>query len=142
MSLDILSTVPGSSAAGANEPMLPEQVHSGDEPISGNLISSSVARLSLGAVVQGKKDYKLQNVEPFFDDPTGLYYNAFERKLDNLNGRTSEGSLCVEEIGSIAFVVQKWEERHCQRRQNLGQERTVPRRPQGAGEAVMPRPAI
>ena len=53
--------------------------------------------LSLGTVLQGKKDYKLQNVDPFFTDPTGLYYHAFEQKLEKLNGKTSEGPLCVEE---------------------------------------------
>ena len=53
--------------------------------------------LSLGTVLQGKKDYKLQSVDPFFTDPTGLYYHAFEQRLEKLNGKTSEGSLCVEE---------------------------------------------
>ena len=53
--------------------------------------------LSLGTVLQGKKDYKLQSVDPFFTDPTGLYYHAFEQKLGKLNGKTSEGPLCVEE---------------------------------------------
>ena len=53
--------------------------------------------LSLGTVLQGKKDYKLQSVDPFFTDPTGLYYHAFEKKLEKLNGKTSEGPLCVEE---------------------------------------------
>jgi len=81
----------------AEEPMLPDATHGTGQPISGNLISSSVARLSLGAVVGAKKDYKLQNVDPFFDDPTGLYYHAYERKLESLSGKTSEGPLCVEE---------------------------------------------
>ena len=53
--------------------------------------------LSLDTILQGKKDYKLQNVDPFFTDPTGLYYHAFEQKLNNLTGKTSEGPLCVEE---------------------------------------------
>lgn len=53
--------------------------------------------LSLGSVLQGKKDYKLQSVEPFFTDPTGLYYQAFEQKLRKLNGKNSEGSLCIED---------------------------------------------
>ena len=30
----------------------------------------AAAYLSLGTVLQGKKDYKLQSVEPFFTDPT------------------------------------------------------------------------
>ena len=56
-----------------------------------------VAHLSLGGVLQGKKDYKLQSVEPFFTDPTGLYYNAFDKKLENLNPKNSESQLCIEE---------------------------------------------
>ena len=55
------------------------------------------SHLSLGSVLQGRKDYKLQSVEPFFTDPTGLYYKAFEKKLTKLNGKSSEGSLCVEQ---------------------------------------------
>ena len=96
-SRNILSSAAVPATAEADEPVLPEAAHSGGQPISGNLVSSSVARLSLGAVVGAKKDYKLQNVDPFFDDPTGLYYHAFKRKLEDLNGKTSEGSLCVEE---------------------------------------------
>ena len=60
------------------------------------------AHLSLGSVLQGKKDYKLQSVEPFFNDPTGLYYNAFDKKLDKLNGKSSEGSLCIEEYLTLS----------------------------------------
>lgn len=62
-----------------------------------SITTPTAAFLSLGTVLQGKKDYKLQNVEPFFTDPTGLYYKAFEKKLSKLNGKSSEGSLCVEE---------------------------------------------
>lgn len=85
LSQSILSDAPiaSSGAAGTSE--------------SGGLVAASLSHLSLSAVVKDKKDYKLQNVDPFFDDPTGLYYNAFERKLDDLSGKTSEGPLCVEE---------------------------------------------
>lgn len=60
-------------------------------------LAPSANYLSLGSVLQGKKDYKLQSVEPFFTDPTGLYYNAFQKKLENLSGKSSEGSLCIED---------------------------------------------
>ena len=60
-------------------------------------LAPSANYLSLGSVLQGKKDYKLQSVEPFFTDPTGLYYNAFEKKLEKLNGKSSEGPLCIED---------------------------------------------
>ena len=53
--------------------------------------------LSLGTVLQGKKDFKLQDVTPFFNDPTGLYADAFMFKLRKLNGKTSEGPLCIED---------------------------------------------
>lgn len=38
-----------------------------------------------------------QDLTPFFTDPTGLYYKTFERKLESLNGKTSEVQLCIEE---------------------------------------------
>ena len=60
-------------------------------------LAPSANYLSLGSVLQGKKDYKLQSVEPFFTDPTGLYYNAFKKKLEKLNGKSSEGPLCIED---------------------------------------------
>lgn len=53
-------------------------------------------RFSYGTVLQGKKDYALQNVEPFFTDPTGLYYKAFHLELKDLNSKNSEDALCIE----------------------------------------------
>lgn len=55
-------------------------------------------RFSYGTVLQGKKDYALQNVEPFFTDPTGLYYKAFHLELKDLNSKNSEGALCIEDF--------------------------------------------
>ncbi|KAL8801672.1 MAG: hypothetical protein Q9182_004309 [Xanthomendoza sp. 2 TL-2023] len=55
-------------------------------------------RFSYGTVLQGKKDYALQNVEPFFTDPTGLYYKAFNAELKDLNSKNSEDALCIEEF--------------------------------------------
>ena len=86
-----------SDAAVLDETLMPEMVHRPGSPMYGSVVASSVSRLSLGTVVKDKKDYKMQNVDPFFDDPTGLYYKAFERKLDDLDAKTSEGSLCIEE---------------------------------------------
>ncbi|KAK5013612.1 hypothetical protein LTR39_003561, partial [Cryomyces antarcticus] len=54
-------------------------------------------QLSLEKVLNEKKDKRPQNLMPFFTDPTGLYYKTFSRKLDDLNGKNSEGPLCVEE---------------------------------------------
>jgi alpha-1,3-glucan synthase len=53
--------------------------------------------LSLGSVVGEKKDFVLQQVDPFFTDVTGEYFHQFEQKLDELNGKTSEHDLCIEE---------------------------------------------
>lgn len=53
--------------------------------------------LSLNLVVGEKKDFKLQKVDPFFTDSNDEYYNAFQSKLGNLNGKNSESDLCIEE---------------------------------------------
>ncbi len=53
-------------------------------------------RFSYGTVLQGKVDYALQNVEPFFTDPTGLYYKAFNSELKDLTSKNSEEALCIE----------------------------------------------
>lgn len=75
--------------SGSNTPSLEEQQQ--------YITAPAAAYLNLDTVLQGKKDYKLQSVEPFFTDPTGLYQNAFEKKLEKLDGKSSEGPLCVEE---------------------------------------------
>ena len=53
--------------------------------------------LSLADVVGDKRDYSLQKVSPFFTDPNKEYIKAFEKRLEGLNGRTSEEALCIEE---------------------------------------------
>jgi alpha-1,3-glucan synthase len=53
--------------------------------------------LSLTGVVAERHDYNLQKVEPFFTDPNKEYYKAFEKKLDDLNGKNSESQLCIED---------------------------------------------
>ena len=100
-------TSPGSTSSSSSSPPgtpRPEQLllESGSGSSSsgnpdGPPLAPSSNYLSLGSVLQGKKDYKLQSVEPFFTDPTGLYYNAFDKKLEKLNGKTSEGPLCIED---------------------------------------------
>ena len=106
-------SVPGTPMAG--DTLLPSHQTGSDSPVSrrsstdegtsdaqpvtfGNPAGPPTdTTLSLGTVLQGKKDYKLQSVDPFFTDPTGLYYHAFQQKLEKLSGKTSEGPLCVEE---------------------------------------------
>ncbi|KAL8948183.1 MAG: hypothetical protein Q9222_005608 [Ikaeria aurantiellina] len=69
---------------------VPGRVTSVEHPIASN------PRFSYGTVLQGKKDYALQNVEPFFTDPTGLYYKAFHLELKELTSKNSEEALCIE----------------------------------------------
>ena len=54
--------------------------------------------LSLNAVTGGTSDYKLQHVSPFFTDPKGDFTDIFKKKLENLNGKTSEDQLCIEDF--------------------------------------------
>lgn len=57
--------------------------------------SSSV--LSLPNVIGGNTDYKLQHVSPFFTDPKQEFTAVYEKKLEKLNGKSSEDALCIEE---------------------------------------------
>lgn len=53
--------------------------------------------LSLAAVTGGASEYKLQHVSPFFTDPKQEFTDQYTKKLSNLNGKTSEDALCIEE---------------------------------------------
>lgn len=53
--------------------------------------------LSVNEVVGSRTDYKLQKVDPFFNDSTGEYYKAFEKKLAGLTAKNSESEMCIEE---------------------------------------------
>ncbi|KAK2600447.1 hypothetical protein N8I77_009977 [Diaporthe amygdali] len=55
------------------------------------------SRLSVIDVVGDRTDYKLQKVDPFFNDSTGEYYRDFEQKLGGLTVKNSENELCIEE---------------------------------------------
>ena len=78
---------PATASSSSGFPRSPSIIH---HPIVSN------NRFSYGTVLDGKKDYALQNVEPFFTDPTGLYYKAFFMELKDLNSKTSEQALCIE----------------------------------------------
>ncbi|KAK3713913.1 Cell wall alpha-1,3-glucan synthase ags1 [Vermiconidia calcicola] len=60
--------------------------------------SRNHSTLSVDLVVGQKTDFKLQQVDPFFTDSRGLFYREFEKKLENLDGKNSEGSNCIEEF--------------------------------------------
>lgn len=53
--------------------------------------------VSVDSIVQGRKDFKLQQVDAFFTDQDGQYYEAFDRKLDKLSAKNSMSQLCIEE---------------------------------------------
>lgn len=57
----------------------------------------NASMLSLPGIKGDRTDYKLQNVAPFFTDPKKEFTHDFEKKLGNLNGKTSEDVLCIEE---------------------------------------------
>ncbi|KAI3398107.1 hypothetical protein diail_9860 [Diaporthe ilicicola] len=57
----------------------------------------SSSRLSVIDVVGERTDYKLQKVDPFFNDSTGEYYRDYEQKLAGLSVKNSETNLCIEE---------------------------------------------
>lgn len=62
--------------------------------------------LSVNLVVGEKKDFKLQKVDPFFTDSTGVFYHAFEKKLETLDGKNSETTNCIEEF--LVESEKKW----------------------------------
>ncbi|KAI1850190.1 hypothetical protein JX265_013469 [Neoarthrinium moseri] len=80
------STLSGSSAEG-------QPAH----PLVETLRSQNHSVLTLDTIIGGRKDFKLQNVDPFFTDPTTEYYAAFESRLKDHKGSLSDDKLCVEE---------------------------------------------
>jgi alpha-1,3-glucan synthase len=58
--------------------------------------SSDLSLLSVDGIVREKQDFSLQKVNPFFTDSSKVYSTSFEKKLCNLNGKNSEGRLCIE----------------------------------------------
>ncbi|KAK4501124.1 hypothetical protein PRZ48_006930 [Zasmidium cellare] len=51
------------------------------------------------AVVVGDEtapSFGLQKVDPFFTDSNGVYFKAFEKRLEKLNGKNSENTNCIE----------------------------------------------
>ncbi|CAI6336658.1 unnamed protein product [Periconia digitata] len=69
-------------------------------------LSSRPSTLSLQAVVGEEKNYRMQNVDPFFTDSQGLYTKQFNSLLVNLDGKTSTNELCIEEF--LTKSEKKW----------------------------------
>lgn len=76
--------------------------------------------LSVVEVVGNRTDYKLQKVDPFFNDSTGEYYRAFEKKLAALTAKNSENDLCIEEY--LVESERDWSKRF--RNARLGRSRS------------------
>ena len=53
--------------------------------------------LSLQSVIGEQKDMKLQDVDPSFTDINGFYTKKYEKMLEKLDPKTSEGTLCIED---------------------------------------------
>jgi len=45
-----------------------------------------------------KKEYNMQRVDPFFNDPTGFYYRTFDELLNKVDAKSSERSLSIDEF--------------------------------------------
>lgn len=58
---------------------------------------NNMSTLTLDTVAAGRKDFKLQNVDPFFNDPSGRYFEKFEKHLDEHIENLSSDKLCVED---------------------------------------------
>lgn len=61
-------------------------------------INSSRSVLSLQAIVGEQTNFNLQKVDPFFTDPAGEYFNNFERSLEGVTAKNSEGKFCIEKF--------------------------------------------
>lgn len=61
------------------------------------LAHENLSTLTLDTVAAGRKDFKLQNVDPFFNDPSGRYFERFEKHLDQHIENLSSDKLCVED---------------------------------------------
>ena len=93
---DFIGTMRGSLEAGSLLPVLP--------PTPPGLRSSSV--LSLAEVTGSRKDYSLQKVDPTFNDTNEKYYHNFEEMIRKLDGKNSEGDLCIE--GYLIMSEKEW----------------------------------
>ncbi|KAK4652703.1 Cell wall alpha-1,3-glucan synthase ags1 [Podospora pseudocomata] len=53
--------------------------------------------VSIRSVTKGRKDFALQKVDPFFTDTDGEYTVEFQKMLANLDAKSSETDLCIEQ---------------------------------------------
>lgn len=55
-------------------------------------------RFSYSTIVDKKNNFELQKVDVNFTDSQNEFYDKFARKLDQIDAKTSEGQLCIEEF--------------------------------------------
>ncbi|KAH0558454.1 hypothetical protein GP486_004889 [Trichoglossum hirsutum] len=67
---------------------------------------SNASVLSLASIIGDKRDFKLQKVDPNFTDADEHFYKAFEQNLENLDGKSSEDQLCIEDF--LVKSEKKW----------------------------------
>ncbi|KAK3376547.1 hypothetical protein B0T24DRAFT_700204 [Lasiosphaeria ovina] len=71
-----------------------------------NLSDRRISTVSVVSVTQGRTDFALQKVDPFFTDADGEYTEEFKKKLANLDAKNSETDLCIE--GHLMRSEKKW----------------------------------
>lgn len=59
--------------------------------------SSRSSVVNLGEIVGQRKDFALQQVDPFFTDSDEEFYNNFKQQLQDLNAKNSTTALCTED---------------------------------------------
>ncbi|KAI8241993.1 Cell wall alpha-1,3-glucan synthase mok13 [Colletotrichum sp. SAR 10_99] len=96
--------------------------------------SSRASMLSVEDVVGDRHDYKLQQVDPFFTDQKGEFYQEFEERLKNLNAQNSISDLCIEDY--LMKSEKEWFDMYLDAR--LGRP-SRPSSPSGSGRRSMSR---
>ncbi|KAH8900941.1 alpha-1,3-glucan synthase [Thozetella sp. PMI_491] len=64
---------------------------------NGQSTASFCSVVSVDSIVGGRTDFRLQQVDPFFTDSDGRFFDAFEKQLGKLNAKNSISQLCIEE---------------------------------------------
>ena len=63
----------------------------------GRSTASVCSVVSVDSIVGSRTDFRLQQVDPFFTDSDGRFYEAFEKQLGKLSSKNSISQLCIEE---------------------------------------------
>jgi alpha-1,3-glucan synthase len=60
-------------------------------------VRSIASSVDIDIIIGDRKDFKLQQVDPFFTDSDGKFFTAFEKKLEDLSADNSIADYCIEE---------------------------------------------